>query len=141
MSSVTKLSLPPRSLAIGTGHEFAQEMFDELLGEDYSGSAGDQALLDPEYRRGTPYRGVVFEYIQRAREAGVDVERGLTMILSDLVATVMQAGAPDDRDYESLFRRRVIADGPEHAERREKARALRQARRERRSSGTAGARP
>jgi hypothetical protein len=141
MSSVTKLSLPPRSLAIGTGHELAQEMFDELLGEDYSGSAADQALLDPEYRRGMPYRDIVFEYLQRAREAGPDVERGFTMILADMIATVAQSGVPDDRYYESLFRRRVIADGPEHAARREKARALRLARRERRSSETSGARP
>jgi len=30
MSGVTRLSLPPRSLAIGAGHELAFDLFDEL---------------------------------------------------------------------------------------------------------------
>jgi hypothetical protein len=134
MSAVTKLSLPPRSLAIGAGHELALDMFDELLGED--GNAADQALLDRDYRHGKPYRDTVADYLQRAREAGADVERGFTMVLSDLVATVMQGGCSDARYgfYEALMRRRVIADGPRQAARREKARALRQARRERRAA-------
>lgn len=129
MSAVTKLSLPPRSLAIGAGHELALDMFDELLGDD--GNAADQALLDRDYRRGKPYRDIVSDYLQRAREAGADVERGFTMILSDMAATVMQGGAPGAFYYEALMRRRAIADGPRQAARREKARALREARRER----------
>jgi len=56
------------------------------------------------------------------------------MILSDLVATLMQGGAPDLYGYEQLMRRRAIADGPRQAARREKARALRQARRQRTAS-------
>jgi hypothetical protein len=131
MSSVTKLSLPPRSLAIGTGHELAMELFDELLGEDGRGNEAGYALLDPKDRRRTPYRDIVFEYLQRAREGGAEVERGFTMILSDMVATLMQGGATDVWYYETLMRRGAIADGPQHAERREKARSLRQARRER----------
>jgi hypothetical protein len=132
MSTVTRLSLPPRSLAIGAGHELAFDMFDELLGEDGAGSDADQALLDPTYRHGWPYRDVVSDYLKRAREASPEIERGFTMILSDLVATLMQGDARDEFYYESLMRRRVIADGPRQAARREKARALRQVRRERR---------
>jgi hypothetical protein len=138
MSTVTKLSLPPRSLAIGAGHELAFEMFEEFLGEDGSASQGDQALLDPDYRHGRPYRDVISDYLERARKAGPDVERGFTMILSDLVATVTQGDCPGVcyGHYEALMRRRVISDGPRQAARREKARRLVGARRERRRRGS-----
>jgi hypothetical protein len=129
MSKVVKLSLPPRSLAIGAGHELAVEMFDELLGEDGSGAAADGALLDRNYRHGSPYRDVVAAYLERAHAAGADVERGFTMILSDLVATAMQGGCPDAWFYEALMQRGQIAAGPRHAERREKAKELRRLRR------------
>lgn len=134
MSTVTQLSLPPRSPAIGAGHELAFDMFMELLGEDGTGEDADQALLERDYRHGKPYRDIVADYLSRAREAGADVERGFTMLLSDLVATLMQSGCPDAQYYEGLMRRRVIADGPRQAARREKARALREARRERGST-------
>jgi hypothetical protein len=133
-AAVTKLSLPPRSPAIGAGHELAFDMFDELLGEEGEGSPADQALLQPDYRHGMPYRDIVSDYLRRAREAGADVERGFTMILSDLVATVMQGGAPDAYGYDRMMVRRVIADGPRQAARREQARAVRQARRVRREA-------
>jgi hypothetical protein len=136
LSTVTKLSLPPRSPQIGAGHELAFAMFDELLSEDGSGSDADQALLEPDYRHGHPYRDIVADYLARARDAGTDVERGFTMILSDMVATLMQQGCPDAYYYATLMRRGVIADGPRQAVRRAKARDLRQARHERR-----GARP
>jgi len=133
-ADVTRLSLPPRSPAIGAGHELALDMFNELLGEEGEGSNADQALLERDYRHGVPYRDIVSDYLRRAREAGADVERGFTMILSDLVATAMQGGAPDAWLYEGFMRRGVIAAGPRQAARREKARELRQARRERRQS-------
>src|ERR1700693_1692703 len=107
-------------------------MSDELLGEEGEGSPADQALLEPDYRHGMPYRDIVSDYLRRAREAGADVERGFTMILSDLVASVMQGGAPDAYGYDRMMVRRVIADGPRQAARREQARAVRQARRVRR---------
>ena len=81
------------------------------------------------------------DLLARAREAGADVERGFTMILSDFVVTTLQGSPPySGFHYEQLMRRRVIADGPRQAARREKARALRQARRERSADGR-GARP
>jgi hypothetical protein len=130
MSTITRLSLPPRSPAIGAGHELAIEMFDELTG--CPGDEADQAMLDGEYRRGLPYRDVLADYLKRAREAGVEVERGFTMILSDLVAQVMNGNGPSAFDYAQLMRRGVIADGPRQAARRKRARELRQTRRERR---------
>lgn len=131
MSNVRPINLPPRSLAIGAGHELAFEMFAELLGEDGGAAPADQALLDPKYRHGRPYRDVVTDYLVRARAADPDVERGFTMILSDLVATVMQGGTSDAcyQQYQSYMRRRLIADGPQQAARREKARTLREMRR------------
>lgn len=134
MSTVTKLSLPARSVAIGAGHELAFEMFDELLGEDGTGSGADQALLDPVYRHAQPYRDIVGEYLERARQAGPDVERGFSMILSDLVATVMQGGTSDAcyGQYQAYMRRRVIADGPRQAARRARAQEFRMLRRHRR---------
>ena len=68
--TVTRLSLPPRSPEIGAGHELAFEMFDELLGEDGSGTPADAALLDRNYRHGRPYRDVVADYLERAHKAG-----------------------------------------------------------------------
>jgi len=130
MSTVTKLSLPPRSPAIGAGHELAFSMFDDLLGEDGSGADGDAALLDREYRHGRPYRDIVADYLERARDAGPEVERGFTMILSDMVAAVMQGSCPDAFYYERLMRRGEIADGPRRTARRAKARDLRARRRQ-----------
>jgi hypothetical protein len=131
MSKLHRLSLPPRSLAIGEGHELAIEMLEELLGEDGRGDAGDQALLDPKYRHGQPYRDIVGEYLERTRAKGPEVLRGFTMIVSDLAAAVMQGASPGAYYYDKLMRCGVIADGPQHAARRAKSRqlrALRQAR-------------
>lgn len=134
MSKVVKLSLPPRSLAIGAGHELVLNMFEELLGEDGAGTSADAALLDRNYRRGRAYRDVVAEYLERARRAGPEVERGFTMILSDFVAVAMQGSCPDAYYYDRMMRRGQIAAGPRLAARRENATSLRRARRSRRGS-------
>jgi hypothetical protein len=123
--TVTRLSLPPRSPEIGAGHELAFEMFDELLGEDGSGTPADAALLDRNYRHGRPYRDVVADYLERAHKAGPEVERGFTMILSDLVAVAMQGSCPDAYYFDRMMRRGQIAAGPRLVARREKARSLR----------------
>jgi hypothetical protein len=135
-ATVTKLSLPPRSLAIGAGHELAIDMLDELSGDEVRGWPGaDQALIERDLRNGAPYRDIVSDYLRQAREAGPDVEHGFTMIVSDLVASTMQGSPPySGFYYAQLMRRGVIADGPGQAARREKARTLRQRRRERRQA-------
>jgi hypothetical protein len=131
MSTVTKLSLPPRSPAIGAGHELAFDMFDELLGEDGSGTPADAALLDRNYRHSRPYRDIVADYLERARNAGPGVERGFTMILSDFVAIALQGSCPDAYYYDRMMRRGQIVAGPRLLARRAKARELRHARRQR----------
>ncbi len=108
---------PPVGAGITRGHELALEMFRLLDGHhvdpenaecDDGPYRGDECELDPESRRGRAYVNIVQIYLERARDAGPDVERGFTMILSDLAAQNMGGGCGIDIEYyEALLQRGI----------------------------------
>lgn len=44
----------------------------------------DRCCLEDWPREGQPFRNIVLEYLQRAREAGTDAEAGFCAVISDL---------------------------------------------------------
>lgn len=71
------------------GVAIAVKMLTELDRNDLIGSdvrERDLCELEDWPRLGTPFRNIVAEYLQRAREAGSEVEAGFCAVLTDMLA-------------------------------------------------------
>lgn len=78
---------PKRSNPAQQGMGLAAEMCADM--EDAAGEAGivaDQCQLDEQYSDGMPFRNIVLERLQAARELGPEVEAGFCAMLSHIVA-------------------------------------------------------
>jgi hypothetical protein len=90
------------------GAELAVEMLDALESSDTADNGSglteaDYSQLENWARRGKPFRNIVAEYLQRAREAGPDVDAGFCAVLSDLVSQHCQGTDAEADSYAEMF--------------------------------------
>lgn len=88
------------------GIAIAVEMLTELEWNDQVGSGVaecDLCSLEDWPRHGTPFRNVVAEHLQRAREAGPEVEAGFCAVLGDMISLVCSGTIPAASRYDELY--------------------------------------
>ena len=88
------------------GAELAIEMLSELEDTDCDDDhhvTADYSCIADWPREGQPFRNIVAEYLQRAREAGPGVEAGFCAVLSDFVSTARAGSVPYTDSYAKMF--------------------------------------
>ena len=84
-----------------TGVALAVEMFDEMA-EDTDVDrvqVADMCCLEDWPRNGQPFRNIVAEYLERARQAGPAALYAFTAVLSDLAGLAVQGSCRDVENY------------------------------------------